>query len=439
MCIEKLFVGFALACLLALPIEAQELDVEKEKIIESGRHDGRFEDTRGFIQYLMRNAAPKLAFDPEFTQEEFDRWQLRVRDKMRELLSFPEAPPQPAPKKLWAKDRGGYVLEKWEVYPEPGSVVPYLMLIPDGVNAENPAPAIMCFPGSSGTKENLAGEPPLHPSFETNGRSHDGYRHAERNQQALQFVNAGFIAVAVDHPGNGELSDLAKHRGAATDDRNTIARYLLDFGRNYIGLSAFQKLEILDWLRSLPMVDNERIAVSGHSLGTEPVFAMAVIDPGISAVVWNDFLCPNIIRAKVSTKPNERGVRPGANWLGHCIPGLWDWFDYPDLVAAIAPRPVIITEGGPTESLDLVRRAFEINDATDKLSIHYYPKYSDPADRHDGEVIPEGLDQSEWFEYANVNADRHYFKGYLAIPWLTDQFNMPDPGEVYPVAPPEAR
>lgn len=438
---QKIGIGLVMAGLLglALPAVGQELDIEEEKVIESERRDGRFVDTRGLIQYLMRNAAPKLAFDPEFTKEEFERWQLRVRDKMRELLSFPEVPPQPAPEKLWAKDREGYVLEKWEVYPEPGSVVPYLVLIPDGVNAENPAPAIMCFPGSSGTKENLAGEPPLHPSFETNGRSHDGYRHAVRNQQAVQFVKAGFIAVAVDHPGNGELSDLAKHRGTTMDDRNAISRYLIDFGRNYIGLSVFQKLQILDWLRSLPMVDNERIAVSGHSLGTEPVLAMAVIDPGISAAVWNDFLCPNITRAKVSTKPNQNGVRPGANWLGHSIPGLWEWFDYPDLVAAIAPRSVIITEGGPTASLDLVRRAFEINDASDNVSINYYPKYSDPADRHDGEPIPEGLDQSEWFEYANVNAARHYFKGYLAIPWLTDQFNMSDPGEVYPPAPPEAQ
>ena len=423
----------------AIPAVGQELDSEREKIIRSERPDGRHVSTRGFIQHLIRNAEPRLAFDPQFTPEEMARWRLRVRDKLRELMNFPEVPPRPAAEKLWAQERDGYVLEKWEAYPEPGSVVPYLVLIPDGVTPEQPAPAVMCFPGSSGTKENLAGEPPLHPSFKTNGRSHDGWRHAERNQQALQFVKAGVVAVAVDHPGNGELSDLAKFRGTTMDDRHTLSRYLIEFGRDYIALSVFQKRHILEWLRGQPFVDAQRIALSGHSLGTEPILVMAVLDPHIHAIVWNDFLCPNILRAKVSTKPDSNGRRPPANWLGHCVPEMWQWFDYPDLVAAFAPRPLILTEGGPTASLDLVRKAYEIAGAPENVSVHYYPKYSDPANRHDGESIPEGLDQEEWFEYANVDAPRHYFKGYLAIPWLTTHFGMPAPGEAYPPAPPEAR
>ena len=423
---------------LNLPAIGQELHIEEEKIIQSARPDGRHMSTRGFLQHLIRNAKPKLAVDPEFTPEELAKWQLHVRTKLRELMDFPEVPPQPAPRKLWTKDRDGYVLEKWEVYPEPGSVVPYLVLIPDGATPDNPAPAVMCFPGSSGTKENLAGEPPLHPSFKTNGRSHDGWRHAERNQQAIQFAKSGLVAVAVDHPGNGELSDLAKYGGTTSDDRPTLSRYLIDVGRDYIALSVFQKKQILDWLRAQPFVDADRIALSGHSLGTEPLLVMAVLDPQIRAIVWNDFLCPNIQRAKVITKPNQSGVRPRANWLGHCVPGMWKWFDYPDLVAAFAPRPLIITEGGPTHSLSLVRKAYEIAEAPQNVSIHYYPKYSNPADRHDGEPIPEGLDQAEWFAYANVDVPHHYFKGYLAVPWLTQHFQLPDPGAVYPPAPPEA-
>ena len=415
----------------------QGLDIEQEKIVHSERSDGRHLSTRGFVQHLLRSSEPKLAFNPEFTTEELEEWRLRVRVKLEQLMNFPEVQPQPAPEKLWTKQRDGYRLEKWEVYPEPGSVVPYLVLIPSGATSVHPAPAVMCFPGSSGTKENLAGEPPLHASFKTNGRIHDGWRHAVRNQQAIQFAKAGIIAVAVDHPGNGELSDLAKYRGATTDDRNTLARYLIDSGRHYIGLSVFQKRQILEWLRAQPFVDTDRIALSGHSLGTEPLLVMAVLDPHIQAMVWNDFLCPNIERTKVTTKPNKNGVRPPANWLGHCVPGLWEWFDYPDLVAAFAPRPLILTEGGPTHSLNLVRKAYEIAGARENVSIHYYPKYSNPTNRLDGEPIPEGLDQAGWFEYANVDAPHHYFKGYFAVPWLANQFQLPDRGEVYPPAPPE--
>ncbi len=422
---------------LSLPALGQKLDIEREKVIESGRPEGRHLSTRGFLQHLLRNANPRLAFNPAFTPEEMERWRVQVRTRMRELLKFPEPPPQPQPRRLWARKREGHTLQKWEVYPEPGSVVPFLVLIPHGVTADKPAPAIMCLPGSSDTKENLAGEPPLHPAFKPNDRSHAGWLHAERNRQALQFAKAGFVAVAVDHPGNGELSDLARFRGTAMDDRNTLARYLIDFGRDYISLSVFQKRQILDWLRERPYVDAGRIALSGHSLGTEPLLALAVLDPGIQAIVWNDFLCPNIERARETTKPNARGIRPPANWLGHCVPGLWEWFDYPDLVASLAPRPLILTEGGPTHSLDLVRKAYEIAGAPENLSVHYYPKYSSPAARRDGKPIPEGLDAMEWLDHANVDAPRHYFKGYLAVPWLAARFGMPDPGPVHPPAPPE--
>lgn len=175
---------------LAVPVFGQKLNIEKEKVIQSGRPDGRHVSTRGFLQHLLRDAKPSLAFNPEFTPEELKQWQSQVRAKLRELMNFPKPPPQPAPRKLWSKDREGYVLEKWELYPEPGSVVPYLVLIPNSATPGKPAPAIMCIPGSSGTKENLAGEPPLQPAFKPDGRNHAGWLHAQRNQQAIQFARS---------------------------------------------------------------------------------------------------------------------------------------------------------------------------------------------------------------------------------------------------------
>ena len=62
-------------------------------------------------------------------------------------------------------------------------------------------------------------------------------------------------------------------------------------GRNYVGLSVFQKLHILDWLDKQSWVDNERIAVSDHSLRTEPAICMTVLGRRIKALVFNDYLC----------------------------------------------------------------------------------------------------------------------------------------------------
>ena len=102
-------------CALVVPAFAQKLDVEKEKIVRSGRPDGRQVSTRGFVQLLIRGAQPRLAFNPDFTPKEFREWRKQVRAKMEELMNFPKPPPQPAPRRLWIRKRDGYALEKWEL------------------------------------------------------------------------------------------------------------------------------------------------------------------------------------------------------------------------------------------------------------------------------------------------------------------------------------
>ena len=137
-------------------------------------------------------------------------------------------------------------------------------------------------------------------------------------------------------------------------------------------------------------------------------------------------MCKLIKRATVLTKPTNTGLRPGTNWLGYCVPGMWEWFDYPDIIASLAPRPVIFTEGGAKTDLDLIKKAYKIMDAEDNIAVYYYPKYSDPKARRDYVNIPEGLDMEEYFQYANVDAPNHYFKADVAVPWLREMFkNMP--------------
>ncbi len=412
MVIRSLLTFFNLLC-AALLIAQTTIDPEQYKVIGTDRLDGRYVSSRGFVQHLIRNAPVQLAFNPQCSAEEFKIWQNKVRVKMEELMQFPEVPPQPQPKLLESSKRNGYTVEKWEIYPQPGSIVPILMLIPDDISSNNPGAAVLCFPGSNRTKENLAGEEELNPKYAVE-------RHDDKNRMAMFYAQQGIVAVAVDNPGVGEASDLEKYGLAPGYERNSFSRYLIDMGWSYLGLSAFQGHQILKWMRSRDLIDNKRIALSGHSLGTEPVIALAVLNPDIKAVVVNDFLCRTITRTTVVTKPTERGLRPGANWLGHCVPGLWRWFDLPDIIASIAPRPLILTEGGAQTDLDLIKEAYNIMDAKDNIAIYYYPKYSDPSSRLAYEFIPEGLDMEEYFRYVNVDAPNHYFKSEVAVPWLKD-------------------
>ncbi|MDF2716635.1 MAG: Abhydrolase family protein [Paenibacillus sp.] len=183
-------------------------------------------------------------------------------------------------------------------------------------------------------------------------------------------------------------------------------------GRNYLGMSVFQKRHILQWLKRRPIIDPARIAVSGHSLGTSPAIMLAALDPQIKAIVFNDFLCDNRIRRVVS---NETIAQP--SW--HCVPYMLEWVTFPDIAASLAPRPIIITEGGVTADLLKVKQAYEKFGAGDRMEYHYYPMYASAERRKwDMRDFPEGLDQDQFLECANVDAPNHYFKNHLAVPWL---------------------
>ena len=384
------------------------------------RPDGRYISTLGFKHAYLKALKPKLAFDPEMSAEEYPLWKQKVQAKLKELLRFPEdVPPQPTPKKLWSQPRDGYRIEKWECYPEPFSVVPYLVLIPNEATTDNPLPAVMCFSGSRSSKELLAGEPELFPDIPPNA-------HPEANKMALHFVRAGFISVAVENPGVGETLDRSGNLGADSvwTSRNQLSRSLISLGRTYIGLSVFQKMVMLEWLKTHDIVDAKRIAVSGHSLGTEPAMCMAVLDPDICAVVTNDFIC-SWQNEELALAPTDDGVNIRFTMgIWHIVPDMMLWLDLNDILTAVAPTPQIVLEGAQTLLVKNVRRAYELSQASESFELHYMEKYGTLEKRlYDDIELPEGLTQAEYLERVNVAVGGHYFKRDIAIPWLQKTVN----------------
>jgi len=316
-------------------------------------------------------------------------------------MSFPEFDePQPEPRLIWTKQRSGYELQRWEAYPEPYSVVPYLVLVPDGVSAESPAPGVMCFPGSFSSKESMTDEPEL-------GGEPCNHRHAALNRMAWEYARQGVVSVAVENPATNELADPIR------PDSYEFSVHALWAGRCYESISTHQKYHILQWLKRRPYVDAARIATSGHSLGAKPALILGVLDPSVRAVVWND----------TTIDWRRRAVATNLLRIGtfQYVPGMLPWFDYSDLQASLSPRSLLITEGGRTVVLDKTRRAFELLGVRRRLRVVYYPKYATPDRRPlDREELPEGLSMQEYFAYANIDEPAHNFKGHIAVPWLID-------------------
>lgn len=389
---------------------AQVAGTESDAVIKSDRADGRFVSTYGIVHEMLKDFHPKYAYRPGMTQTEFAQWQDGVRDAMKEIMCFPEIEGQPAPQCVKKEQRDGYTLEKWEFYPLPKAVSTFLVLKPDGLKAA--VPAVLCIPGSGQTKEEIAGEASHWDSLAKS-------RNNPKRSMALDMVRAGYVAVAVDNAAAGESSDLEEQSDEwRSYDYEVVARHLLEMGWSWLGYTSYLDMQVLDWMKQQQFIRNDRIVVSGFSLGTEPMMVLGVMDRSIYAFVYNDFLCQTQERAIVMTSPDNDGRREFPNSIRHLIPNYWRYFNFPDVVASLAPRPIIFTEGGLDRDFQLVKSAYENSGSPDNAEFHHYPKFADAASRKNVEQLPEGLDRQTYFALVNVDPASHYFKYELVMPWI---------------------
>ena len=99
-----------------------------------------------------------------------------------------------------------------------------------------------------------------------------------------------------------------------------------------MGERVWDALCTLDYLCSRPEIDKRQIAVAGLSLGGETTMYVAAMDERIKAACSSGWL---------TTVENMKN--------GHCpcwnFPGLEETFDFSDIFACVAPRPLVLEVG----------------------------------------------------------------------------------------------
>lgn len=399
-CLLAAMSAWAQTAKAAQAVQSADFNPQEHRVVRTDRADGRHISTYGVAHAMLKNTTPKYAFHSDFTPDEMRVWQQGVRSAMEEIMCFPDVTGQPEPVCVLSEEKDGYRQEKWEFYPLPECVSTFYILIPDSVQL--PSPAVLCIPGAGMSKENIIGATPSkNPHL----------------AMAKNIAQHGYIAVAVDNAAAGEADDLGRkaHGGY---DYDTPSRILLELGWSWLGYTSYLDKQVLEWMKQQPYIRADRIVVSGFSLGTEPLMVLGVIDPTIYAFVYNDFLCQTQERAIVMTVPDEKGRRNFPNSIRHLIPRWWKYFNFPDVVASLAPRHIILTEGGLDRDFDVVKRAYEISGHPENVEAHHYPKYASSESRTPYDTLPEGMTREEFFEAANVDSKNHYYKDELILPWL---------------------
>jgi dienelactone hydrolase len=245
-------------------------------------------------------------------------------------------------------DCGKYTRRKLSFAVEPGDRVPAWLLVPKEL--KRPAPAMLCLqPTTKLGKDEVAG---------VEGRASRAY--------GRELAERGYVCLVPDYPSFGEYAyDFAPGRSAATSGSMK---------------AIWNNIRAVDLLQRLPEVDPFKIGCIGHSLGGHNALFTAAFDLRLRAVVtscgftgfhdyyggklqgWTSDRYMPRIRDEYGNDPNR-------------VP-----FDFHEIVATIAPRPVFINApvrdsnfdvGGVREVVNAAGQIYALYDANDALTAIY--------------------------------------------------------------------
>lgn len=139
-----------------------------------------------------------------------------------------------------------------------------------------------------------------------------------------------------------------------------------------MGERVWDALRCVDYLLTRPEVDPERLVVAGLSLGGETTMYVAALDPRLKAACSSGWL---------TTVANMK--------QGHCpcwnFPGLEEHFDFADIFACVAPRPLVLELGEKERApggfpvstgrlaFEGIQRAYRVLGAERQLALAVHP------------------------------------------------------------------
>ena len=235
--------------------------------------------------------------------------------------------PTPCPLKPQLREtipKDGYRIESLTYEVEPGDRVPAMLLIPDGVTAGNPAPAVAVWHQHNGEYHLGKSEP---AGLAGNPMHHTG----------AALAKEGYVVLCPDALCFEERTDSILKGGAF--ERFEFLRYTVA-GKCMAWKNILDMRRAVDYLCFRDEVRTDRIGCYGHSMGSTHCWLVGPWEPRLKCVVANCCL------------PTYKAIH--RKHLLHCfpnfIPGLFQYGDTPDIAALIAPRRLHLnlgeTDGG---------------------------------------------------------------------------------------------
>lgn len=262
----------------------------------------------------------------------------------------------------------GYRIESVLYDAEPGDAIPAYLLIPDGVNAAHPAPAVAVWHQHAGQWDKGKSEP---AGLGFNPMHHTG----------VALAKLGYVVLCPDALCFEERRDPTGKLRNGDYERFMFLQYVVA-GKCMAWKNILDMKRSVDYLVSRPEVQADQIGCYGHSMGSTFTWLVGPWEPRLKCLVGNCCL------------PTYRGIH--REHMLHCfpnfIPGIYLHGDTPDIAALIAPRALHLNfgerDGG--SPIDEVRRGVEVI-ARAYQSVHAEDKFSYYIEPEAGHVLSEEM------------------------------------------------
>lgn len=208
--------------------------------------------------------------------------------------------------------------------------IPAYLLVPDGVDGENPAPAVAVWHQHRGEwhlgkseAAGLAGDP--------------------AQQVGVNLAREGYVVLCPDARCFEERRDPTGRLEGGDFERFEFLRYLVN-GKCLAWKNILDMRRAVDFLVSRPEVRPDRIGCFGHSMGATFTWLVGPFEPRLRALAGNGCL------------PTYDAIH--RHGLLHCypnfVPGWRCYGDTPEIASLIAPRALFLglgeeDEGSPIE------------------------------------------------------------------------------------------
>ena len=306
---------------------------------------------------------PRLSFVPTYRDDAWRDWRAQLLPELQKQLGpFPDEPSPLNSQIVSTESHEKCTIHKVIYHSREDTPIPAYLSIPKGVTAKTPA--VLCIHGHV-------------PDGKENVISGDGEFGAPYGRD---LAEQGVITLCPDNAGMGERA----HPSGGCD---FLWRRLNYLGYDLTGYRVYDLMRGMDYLQSLPEVDEGRIGIAGLSGGCWLGIVHAALDERVCAAVLSGYFT----------------TFAQTSWFGHCIchhpKGIGELCEMPDIAGLIAPRPIFV-EWGTADVSRPVHPAFEM-----------------------AQQIYRAANASDQITLQEFDAG-HLFSGEQSLPWLVQTLSQ---------------